>query len=397
MADALEDRTASRGSPNACLRRPHGRGEDERLPLWPDGPTIVGRTRHCDLRVKSRFLSRQHFAVLPTPRGYLLLDLDSRNGTFRNDRRTRIARLEEGDVIRAGSRILIFERTDEEAPVRCETCGRRMGPSGRSEGGGLCLACRIRFPRLGEVVADAKLTGAFAERDGLADYAAELERENRRLRVRFFVGGASRRALRGIASFSHPRAIAIHECVKHDGIVALVTDRPPPVSLALLTETGLPAPIGLVGRIMTDVASALAEAHRRGLRHGHLRPEYVGVAEDGHAVLDDLGLHDVLRPSDPETDWFVPPERRGGRRKAAPTDDVYAFGATYYQALTRKQPTPDYASGSVDATRPLASRRPDLPAHTAFVIGRALASDPKERYPGFDEILADLGRVRDSR
>ena len=71
----------------ACLRLPHRRGRDERLELWPDGPTVFGRTRYCDHKVDSRFLSRKHFAVLPSPAGYLLLDLESHNGTYLNDRR----------------------------------------------------------------------------------------------------------------------------------------------------------------------------------------------------------------------------------------------------------------------------------------------------------------------
>jgi serine/threonine protein kinase len=243
---------------------------------------------------------------------------------------------------------------------------------------------------VGETIADLRLDGALGDRAGLVDYVAGLEREDRTVRVRMLDGGASRRSLRRLAGFSHPRVLAIHELVRHGGADVLVTDMPSPVTLALLTETGLPAPVGLVRRVMKDVAEALAAAHAEGLLHGALRPEGVGIDGDGHALLDDLGLHELRAVGSSDTDWFVAPERRGGRRRAARTDDVYAFGAIYYQALTRKPPMPDYASGRIHETRPLASRRPDLPARIAFVIGRALAADPKERYPGFEEIVADL-------
>jgi serine/threonine protein kinase len=86
----------------------------------------------------------------------------------------------------------------------------------------------------------------------------------------------------------------------------------------------------------------------------------------------------------------VPPERRGSRRRLDVTDDVYAFGAVFYQALSGRPPAPDFASGSLETAKPLARSRPDLSARLVYVVGRALASDPGERYASAAELLADL-------
>jgi diguanylate cyclase (GGDEF)-like protein len=60
--------------------------------LAPDRPTVIGRTPDADLRIEDDGVSRRHCSVQPTPRGALLVDLGSHNGTFvdgvRVDQRT---------------------------------------------------------------------------------------------------------------------------------------------------------------------------------------------------------------------------------------------------------------------------------------------------------------------
>jgi Protein kinase domain/FHA domain len=368
----------------------HGKGLEESFPLHPDGPTIFGRDRGCDHRLRSRYFSRRHFTVLPVIDGYILLDLGSRNGTFIQDRWIRVARLDDGVAVRAGDRLLLFESgLDEEASL-CRSCGTKLASGSSTGDTRLCLVCRHRYPLLGEEAVGVQVLAPHAERPGLVDYLGREKAEDREVRLRIFEGGRYRRALGGVRAFEHARAVRVLVSGKHEGAGVLITDRPSRVTLASLVQTRLPAPDALVVGLMRGTARALREAHRAGLMHGALRPESVGVDEVGEAEIDDLGLHDILRPKTSDTDWFVPPERRGERRKASRIDDIYAFGATFYQLLTRRPPLPDFAGGQVSAARPLASRRPDLSGRTTFVIGRALANDTKQRYRNFDEILSDL-------
>jgi hypothetical protein len=53
-------------------------------------------------------LSARHFKVVPEQGAFYAVDLDSTNGTFVNQRRSRAARLASGDVIRAGQVELEF-------------------------------------------------------------------------------------------------------------------------------------------------------------------------------------------------------------------------------------------------------------------------------------------------
>jgi predicted component of type VI protein secretion system len=70
--------------------------------------TIVGRAPDCQLTVRDIQLSRHHCKIEKTLDGYLLQDLDSRNGTFLNGQSTPRRLLKDGDLVRAGRTRIVY-------------------------------------------------------------------------------------------------------------------------------------------------------------------------------------------------------------------------------------------------------------------------------------------------
>ena len=69
-----------------------------------DGSLIVGRSEMCDLYIDDPHMSKQHFAIEFTGNMLMIMDLESRNGTYLNGVRLNGKRkLEQNDQIRAGS------------------------------------------------------------------------------------------------------------------------------------------------------------------------------------------------------------------------------------------------------------------------------------------------------
>src|SRR5687768_6102566 len=64
------------------------------------GTFIIGRGETCDLPLKDSGVSRQHAKIVAEGEQYILLDMESRNGTFLNGKPTRKASLQEGDEVR---------------------------------------------------------------------------------------------------------------------------------------------------------------------------------------------------------------------------------------------------------------------------------------------------------
>jgi len=81
--------------------------------------TIVGRHRSGDGIVDDPTVSRKHAEIVRTPDGWAVKDLDSKNGTFVNQRniRDQLQRLEDGDEIRLGtSHISLIYRQSSSRP-----------------------------------------------------------------------------------------------------------------------------------------------------------------------------------------------------------------------------------------------------------------------------------------
>jgi general secretion pathway protein A len=86
--------------------RRNGRTLTRRL-LQP-GRLVVGRAEDADLRLDSRFVSRQHCQIITTSGQCIVEDLASTNGVLVNGRAQRLHRLQAGDEIRVGDYLLVY-------------------------------------------------------------------------------------------------------------------------------------------------------------------------------------------------------------------------------------------------------------------------------------------------
>ncbi len=83
-----------------------------------DGPVTVGRATDAEVRLEDTTVSRRHAQLRQSGSGWLLIDLDTQNGTFVNG--TRIARpttLREGDVVQFGGVSTKFHESAQPAPA----------------------------------------------------------------------------------------------------------------------------------------------------------------------------------------------------------------------------------------------------------------------------------------
>lgn len=80
---------------------------------------IVGRSNHAHFRfsVKDKYFSRLHFPVEVNPPCCRLVDMESNNGTYVNDRRVTTIDMNDGDTIKGGATILeVAIEVDSDTP-----------------------------------------------------------------------------------------------------------------------------------------------------------------------------------------------------------------------------------------------------------------------------------------
>jgi WD40 repeat protein/DNA-binding SARP family transcriptional activator len=196
-----------------------------------------------------------------------------------------------------------------------------------------------------------------------------------------FVRGFETEA-RLVAQLEHPHLVPLYDYWRDPDGAYLAMRWLRAGSLRRALERG-PWNLEPATRLLSQIAGALAYAHRQGVVHRDVKPANVLLDEDGNAYLSDFeiaaGVLDTgntghLVTASPA---YVPPEAVAGRPQTWQSD-LYGLGLLTFELLTGQRPPMDAALPSLRALRP------ELPDALDDVVARATAEDPDERYESVD-------------
>ncbi|MEU7205073.1 protein kinase [Streptomyces sp. NPDC045470] len=168
--------------------------------------------------------------------------------------------------------------------------------------------------------------------------ADELARRNER----------TRREAQAAARINHPNVVSVHDVVDDAGLPCIVMEYVPSVTLgdvikeATLANSSVPP--GEAARIGRGMITALRAAHSAGVLHRDVKPGNVLLGEDGRVVLTDFGIAVATGTSTltktgelvGSIDYLAPERVRG--HTPGPAADLWALGATLYQAMEGRPP-----------------------------------------------------------
>ncbi len=274
--------------------------------------------------------------------------------------------------------------------------GTRLGPyeiAGPLGAGGMGEVYRALDTRLKRTVAVKTLPSHLASDPSLR---ARFERE-----------------ARAVSALSHPNICTLHDIGEQDGVDFLVMEHIEGETLAARLVKG-PLPVGQTLTVASQIAGALALAHKQGVVHRDLKPGNVMLTKTGAKLLD-FGLAKQGLDSAPPISsvlmtkespltaagtivgtWqYLSPEQLEGHEADA-RSDIFAFGAMLYEMLTGRRAFDGRSQASLIAAimttepPPLASAAPDVPSAIERVVRRCLAKDPEERWQSAADLASEL-------
>ncbi|MCL4846991.1 MAG: serine/threonine protein kinase, partial [Acidobacteria bacterium] len=227
------------------------------------------------------------------------------------------------------------------------------------------------------------------------------------------------REARAVSALSHPHICTLHDIGEHQGTAYLVMELLVGETLADRLARG-PMKTDEALRVAIQMASALDTAHRHGIVHRDLKPANVMLTRSGAKLLD-FGLAKTVVASSPAVSMrgsvggamtaheaatraattrddaatrpgtilgtlhYMAPEQLEGRTVDARTD-IFAFGALLYEMLTGRRAFDGASPASLIAAvlerdpPPLAEVQPLTPPALDYLVRRAMAKSPDERW-----------------
>ena len=162
-----------------------------------------------------------------------------------------------------------------------------------------------------------------------------------------------------------------------------------------------PWSLAAIARLVDQVAEALTVAHRHDVIHRDVKPGNILLDEDQNAYLADFGIAKDLSDSQmTEEDtitgspMYMSPEQIHSR-PVTPQSDLYSFGLVLYEMLTGHPPFPESTTSvnlimmQINEPIPdLLHLRPDVPEMLNFVLQKATAKAPEDRYEDVKSLAA---------
>ncbi|MEW1753743.1 serine/threonine-protein kinase [Streptomyces angustmyceticus] len=156
------------------------------------------------------------------------------------------------------------------------------------------------------------------------------------------------REAQAAARINHPNVVGVHDVVDDAGMPCIVMEYVPSTTLGDLIKEAARQDSSVTpreaARIGRGMVAALRAAHSAGVLHRDVKPGNVLLGEDGRVVLTDFGIAVASGTSTltktgelvGSIDYLAPERVRSG--SPGPASDLWALGATLYQAVEGRPP-----------------------------------------------------------
>ena len=212
---------------------------------------------------------------------------------------------------------------------------------------------------------------------------------------------------RAAGLLTHPNIVTVYDAgEEEEGVFYITMELVEGRSLQALLDASQTFPLPRVLRIMEQACSALEFAHHRNVVHRDIKPANLMITPDDTVKITDFGTAKILQFGTAQTQHvigtpsYMSPEQVKGRLVDG-RSDIFSLGVILYELATGEKPFPGQNITTVIYKivneDPIPPRELDSTVHPglSFVITRALAKQPGERYQSCREFLEALRNYRE--
>jgi len=209
------------------------------------------------------------------------------------------------------------------------------------------------------------------------------------------------------AKLQHPNILGLFDSGAEEGLCYYVMPHIEGDNLRdrLLWEKRFPVPTAV--EVASEICSALAYAHSRGVVHRDIKPENI-LFSAGHAIVADFGIARAVSEGQRSitavgiplgTPPYMSPEQAQGLDHIDHRSDLYALGCVLFEMVAGRPPFVGVSIGKViqqHLQTPAPSVRefqPEAPLSLDPILQKALVKDPAGRYQTAEEMLGALRLV----
>jgi tetratricopeptide (TPR) repeat protein len=206
---------------------------------------------------------------------------------------------------------------------------------------------------------------------------------------------------RSAAALHHPNICTVYEINEAEDQIFISMAYLPGGSLKDKIEKG---PLGAEDtlKIAVQIAKGLQAAHEKQIVHRDIKPTNIMFSESGAATVLDFGLakskhqtHVTKLGTTMGTVAYMSPEQTRGDDVDHRTD-IWSLGVMLYEMTAGRRPfRGDYDEAVIysilnEAPAPVEELRRDADPNLVYIIQKAMAKSPAERYQTAADMLADL-------
>ena len=198
-----------------------------------------------------------------------------------------------------------------------------------------------------------------------------------------------------VASLSHPNVVEIINIFSENNTSYMVMPFIEGRSLESIVKHQGPLSFAEAMNYLAQIAEAVEYVHSRHILHRDIKPSNIMITLEHRAILIDFGsarefIDDATQAhTSILTHGYAPPEQYSKVSRKGAYSDVYSLGATFYYALTGRDPV-DSAARVTEFMPEPRSLNPSVPEHVNRAIMRAMDLNPANRPQSVRDFVAEL-------